>query len=120
MNPAAHIIAILFLSREQAHREHLKTKSYAAHVALGDFYTGIVDIADDFAETYQGLYGVLPDIPYLPASVGGIDVVLESHLATIENERQSLSENQDKPLQNIIDNACGLYASTLYKLRRFA
>ena len=42
------------------------------------------------------------------------------YLATIENERQSLSENQDKPLQNIIDNACGLYASTLYKLRRFA
>ena len=120
MNPAAHIIAILFLSREQAHREHLKTKSYAAHVALGDFYTGIVDIADDFAETYQGLYGVLPDIPYLPASAGNMDVVLESHLATIENDRQSLSENQDKPLQNIIYNACGLYASTLYKLRRFA
>ena len=120
MNPTAHIIAILFLSREQAHREHLKTKSYAQHVALGEFYEQIVGIADEFAETYQGLYGVLSDIPYLPASKGSIAAVLEWHLATIENDRQSLSENQDKPLQNIIDNACGLYASTLYKLRRFA
>ena len=119
MNPAANLIATLFLSREQAHREHLKTKSYAQHVALGDFYEQIVGIADEFAETYQGLYGVMSDIPYLPASKGSIDAVLESHLGTIERDRQSFGENQDKPLQNIIDTACGLYATTLYKLRRF-
>ena len=119
MNPAANLIATLFLSREQAHREHLKTKSYAQHVALGDFYGQIVGIADEFAETYQGLYGVLSDIHYLPASKGSIDAVLESHLGTIERYRQSFGENQDKPLQNIIDTACGLYATTLDKLRRF-
>ena len=41
------------------------------------------------------------------------------YLGTIERDRQSFGENQDKPLQNIIDTACGLYATTLYKLRRF-
>ena len=120
MKQALDIVSVMFLSREQAHREHLKTKSYAAHVALGDFYESVVGIADEFAEAYQGLYGALGDIPYRPADFGPIDDILEKHLNTIEQSRTALSEDQDKPLQNIIDTACGLYLSTLYKLRRFA
>ena len=33
MKEAARIVAILFVSRDQAHREHLKTRSYAQHMA---------------------------------------------------------------------------------------
>ena len=120
MKQALDIVSVMFLSREQAHREHLKTKSYAAHVALGDFYESVVSIADEFAEAYQGLYGALGDIPYRQADRGLIDDVLEQHLHVIEQARAALSEDQDKPLQNIIDTACDLYLSTLYKLRRFA
>lgn len=39
----ARLIAILFLSREVAHRAHLNTKSYAQHMALGSFYDDIID-----------------------------------------------------------------------------
>lgn len=42
----AQFIAILFLSRDIAHREHLRTKSYAQHGALGDFYDAIIGLTD--------------------------------------------------------------------------
>ena len=48
------LIALLFLAREIAHREHLKTRSFAAHMALNEFYTGIIENADAIAEAYQG------------------------------------------------------------------
>ena len=48
------LIAILFLAREIAHREHLKTRSFAAHMALNEFYNDIVERADAIAESYQG------------------------------------------------------------------
>jgi len=40
------------------HRLHLKIKgdgSYAAHKALGDFYSGLHDFADTLVEGYQGV-----------------------------------------------------------------
>lgn len=117
MKQAAEIISILFISREQAHREHLRTTSYAKHMALAAFYEGIVDIADEFAESFMGLYEPFSGIPYKMAKAGAIDDVLEGYMDSINELRESLDGQQDRPLQNIIDNACALYASTLYKLR---
>ena len=51
MNEAENLVSLMFLSREQAHRAHLKTKSYAQHVALGDFYDAVIGFADTFADT---------------------------------------------------------------------
>ena len=39
------LIAVLFLTREVAHRLHLKTKTYAHHMALGSLYEDVVEIA---------------------------------------------------------------------------
>lgn len=119
MNTAAELISLLFLSRDVAHREHLKTKSYAQHVALGNFYEAIVDLADAFAETYQGGYGIISDIPLAANKDAGkpIDDALEAHLAWVEKNRAAFSKPQDRPLQNIIDEICALYLRTLYKLR---
>ena len=113
-----NLIATLFLSRDIAHREHLKTTSYAAHVALGDFYDEIVELGDKLAETYQGRHGVV-DIPLLSAD-SDKDIVsqLESHLNAIEYMRQG-AVGDDSPLQNIVDEIVGCYLQTLYKLRRF-
>lgn len=120
MKQAQNIVSIMFLSREQAHRAHLKTKIYAQHMALGDFYESIIEIADEFAETFIGLHESIGDIPHRLPMKGEIDDVLESHLATIEAERTALDADGDKPLQNIIDTACGLYGRTLYKLRNLS
>ena len=45
----AYVVSTLFNARTNAHIAHLQTKSYARHIALGDFYDGVLDIADKFA-----------------------------------------------------------------------
>jgi hypothetical protein len=114
----ARLIAILFLSREVAHREHLNTKSYAQHVALGSFYDTIIDNADSIAEAYQGRHGLIGKIPMLTESdTGDIADILEKHLGMIEKLRYTAVEKTDTPIQNLIDTALETYLSTLYKLR---
>jgi len=111
------ILAILFLSRECTHREHLKTDSYAVHKALGTFYEEIIPLADSLAEAYQGRTGKnLTDIPYYSNPMKGtILVTLKKLLSKVEEERTSCCE-EDSTIQNIIDEIVSLYLSTIYKL----
>lgn len=115
---AGEFMGLLFLSRDVAHREHLKTKSYAAHKALQKFYEGVIDLADDFAESYQGRYNQLLEIPFLDnTSKGEIDEVLESHVNWISEHRADICPKTETAIHNIIDEIASLYYSTLYKLR---
>jgi midasin (ATPase involved in ribosome maturation) len=112
------LIALLFLGRDLAHREHLRTKSFSQHSALGSFYDSIVDIADSIAEAYQGRNGIIESIPMLNnEAVGPIDMVLEKQLDAIEKLRYTAVDRDDTAIQNLIDEAVALYLSTLYKLR---
>jgi len=114
---ASELAALLFLAREIAHRVHLHTDSYAKHKALDEFYNEIIDLADRFVEAYQGKYEILT-IPILPYdSVYDIPIIdtLEAQLVTIDSGRVFLPAYS--PLQNIVDEICGLYMSTLYKLK---
>ncbi len=54
MVQANEVLNKLFEMRDNTHIAHLQTKSYAEHKALNKFYDSIVDLADDFAEQYQG------------------------------------------------------------------
>ena len=77
----ARLIAIMFLSREVAHREHLNTKSFAQHMALGSFYDDIIDNADSIAEAYQGRHGLIGKIPMLTETDSGdIADILDSYV----------------------------------------
>jgi len=109
------LIGVLFMSRTYAHMAHLKTGSYAKHVALGEFYDGIVGLADTLAEASQGKWGKL-DIPYVELK-GDIDDpinALDTHLTMIDN----MQKRCDVPfIDNIIQEVQSLYSSTLYKLR---
>ena len=112
------LIAILFLSREIAHREHLRTQSYAQHIALNEFYDAIVGHADAIAEAYQGRHGIIKDIPILDNDLdGAIDDVLEKLLKMVEKIRYNAVDKADTAIQNLIDEAVAQYLSTLYKLR---
>lgn len=113
------LIAILFLSRDLAHRMHLKTTSYAQHMALGSFYDDIVGIADSLAEAYQGRHGIIDDIPLLKDDSNSDDPasVLQKHLDAVEKIRYTAVEKTDTAIQNIIDEAVAEYLSTLYKLK---
>ena len=115
------LIALLFLGREIAHREHLRTKSYAQHVALNTFYDEIIGIADSIAEAFQGRHGIIANIPMLTNDTqGAIDVVLEKQLAAIEKLRYTAVPKEETAIQNLIDGAVELYLSTLYKLRNLS
>lgn len=117
----ADFIGALFLARDVAHSVHLNTRSFAKHSALNSFYDDIVDLADKFAESYQGRHGLIGPISLLSAKkTTNIIEFLEDSLADIEKARFDICEKTDTPLQNIIDEIVGLYLSTLYKLKFLA
>ena len=118
---AAHLIGLLFLSRDYSHVQHLSTKSYAKHKALDEFYHEVIELADSFAEAYQGRHGLIGTIP-LQSAQKNSDIVsfLENQLAGIEEGRYEVCAKTDTPLQNIIDEIVGLFLSTLYKLKNLS
>lgn len=52
-------VEVLFAAQKRAHILHLKARSFAVHMALGELYTGLVEMIDEFVETAQGHYGIL-------------------------------------------------------------
>jgi hypothetical protein len=117
----AEFIGMLFVARDVTHSVHLNTRSYAKHKALQKFYESIIDLADGFAEAYQGRHGLIGPIP-LPGSKKTANVVefLQNQVTEIEACRFEVCEKSDTPLQNLIDGILELYLSTLYKLRFLA
>ena len=117
----ADFVGTLFLARDVAHSVHLNTRSFAKHSALNEFYDEIVELADKFAEAYQGRHGLIGPISLMSAKkTTNIIEFLEDSLADIEKMRYEMVEKTDTALQNIIDEIVGLYLSTLYKLKFLA
>lgn len=117
----ADFVGTLFLARDVAHSVHLNTRSFAKHSALNSFYDEIVDLADKFAEAYQGRHGLIGPISLMSAKkTTNVVEFLEDSLADIEKMRYEVVEKTDTALQNIIDEIVGLYLSTLYKLKFLA
>ena len=118
---AAEFVGLLFLARDVTHSVHLNTRSYAKHVALNIFYERVVGVADDFAEAYQGRYGLIGPISLMSAKkTGNIIEFLEDQMKEIESVRFDVVDKSDSALQQLIDNIIELYARTLYKLKFLA
>ena len=112
------LIGTLFLSREIAHREHLKTTSFAQHKTLEDFYNQVIETADSITEAYQGRNGII-DIPFVPNDYNGSIIdTLQGILDCIEGIRYTAVPQEDTAIQNLIDEAVALFLSTLYKLKQ--
>lgn len=121
MKKCADFIGMLFLARDVAHSVHLNTRSFSKHMALNTFYDEIVELADGFAEAYQGRRGLIGPISLMSAKkTTNIIEFLEDQLAEIEAMRYDVCDKTDTPLQNLIDGIIELYLSTLYKLRFLA
>ena len=117
----ADFVGLFFLARDVTHSVHLNTRSYAKHKALQKFYTNIIDLADSFAEAYQGRNGLVGPISLMSAKkTSNVIEFLENQLAEIESVRYDVCDKDDAPLQNLIDGIIELYLSTLYKLRFLA
>ena len=117
----AEFIGCMFLARDVAHSVHLNTRSFAKHKALGGFYDNVIDLADKFAEAYQGRHGLIGPISLHSArKTSNIVEFLEDNLKEIEDMRYKVCDKSDSALQNIIDEIVELYLTTLYKLKFLA
>jgi hypothetical protein len=121
MSTAADFVGTLFLARDVAHSVHLNTRSFSKHMALNTFYDSIIDLADAFAEAYQGRHGLIGPISLMSAKkTTNIIEFLETSLADIEEMRYKVVKKEDTSLQQLIDNIVELYLTTLYKLKFLA
>jgi Family of unknown function (DUF5856) len=115
---AGELIMRCFHARTAAHVLHLKTRSYAVHKALNDFYDAIVPLADSFAEAYQGDYGLIESYPSKVMNLPSDALDMLDELSTwIEQNRYKCCDEDDTYLQNIIDELIALIRSTQYKLK---
>ena len=118
---ACDFVGTLFLARDVAHSVHLNTRSYSKHKALRGFYDNVIDLADNFAEAYQGRHGLMGPITLQSAKkTTNIIDFLQNQLVEIEADRYKICDETDSAIQNIIDEIIALYLSTLYKLRFLA
>lgn len=113
---AAEFVLRCFHARTAAHLLHLKTRSFAEHKALNDFYDGIVPLVDEFAESYQGEEGLITG--YKPGFAIPTDALklLNDLDEWIEDNREGISCG-DSALGNLVDNVSALIDQTIYKLR---
>jgi hypothetical protein len=117
VNAAGELVGMLFGARNIAHTIHLKTTSFAEHKTLEDFYSGIIPLADNFAQQYMGRYNIRLDIPVVPNKYkGSISEVLRAQMEWIEGNRSAIAPRTETSLHNVIDEIVGLYQNILYQL----
>ncbi len=120
-NMIGQFIALLFLARDLAHREHFAIEgpgSYAGHKGLEEFYTKILPLADKLAEAYMGRTRQrIRDLPLLENEYQGtIAEILYQQREWLEANRYKVRPKEDTPIQNIIDEIIVQYLSTDYQL----
>lgn len=110
------LVARVFATRNAIHLGHWKTKSYAEHMALGDFYEALPDKIDDIVELYQGAFDKIGAVETEP--VVGKDLIkhLQAEARWINDNRETIS-GDICAIENQLDDLSGLYWTVLYKLR---
>lgn len=112
----------LFESREMAHMYHLQTKgngAFAAHLALGAYYEGVIELIDELVEVYQGQYDLVEGYEIIDTKeTNSKDKIayFNELVSYIKTERKVIS-NEDTHLHNIIDEIVALAYKTIYKLK---
>lgn len=114
-----NLIVTLFSARDMAHKLHLLTSSLSQHLALEEFYNGIVPLADELAEVAQGKGGLLTgllnsqtDVPFTCDPVT-FSKELNEYLDKLGHARVPASNG---PLNNIYDEIRALSRRMNYKL----
>jgi len=113
---APQFLGYLFSVRDQAHLAHLRVSgigAFSAHMALGEFYSGLTEFIDELTEVYQGMYGIIPIT--IPGStyVDGLTLVKGCREYIDQNRMKFCDESH---IQNIIDEIVALIDRTIYKL----
>ena len=110
------LLSTLFKARDVAQVHHWRTKSFAAHLALGELYDALVTFADTMAEMYMGKYGTNIVLPEGPNGFDQVDSVrfISQLDETLNGLREAIP--QDGFLLNTYDEIQGLVSQIKYKL----
>lgn len=116
-NKIKGFVSKLFEARQIAHAAHLQTNSFAEHKALNSFYDNLLDLADNFIETYQGQYGIISGYDSISSkNPDNIANYLSGFAEEVKNTRKNMEES-DTHLHNILDEIISLTYSTIYKIK---
>ena len=113
------LISRVFYARNLAHCEHWRAKgegSFAKHMALGEFYDGVIDTIDPLVEAYQGAFDLIKAIPVPEQTMGDSLKCLEADAKWIEANHEKISKG-NRAVGNLIDTLTAVYLSAIYKLR---
>lgn len=110
-------VGTLLHSATITHFMHLRTKSYAEHVALGAYYDEIVDLVDGVAEAIQGCYQEI--IEDYPTAFGNPTVEPLAYILSLKDFVATMRDKlpQESNIQNEVDAIATLIDSTAYKLK---
>jgi len=108
------LVSALFHARTQAHVFHFRTRSYATHKAMEQFYTAVIPLADQYAETYQGRYGLIKDFSIGPKLL--LNPLQASQYFHRLYTKVRNFKSKDTALRNIQDSIAQLVAQTIYML----
>jgi len=91
--------------------------SFAAHLALGDYYDEIGDRVDGLVESFQGRYGIIGG--FRPFTQFREDLEWIAYFQALRKyvETNRYNFTQDTYIQNQVDEVVSLIESTLYKLQ---
>lgn len=113
------LISEVFYARNVTHWQHWRAKgegSFAKHMALGEFYDGVIDALDPLVEAYQGAFDIVGTVPTPESTeIEPLDL-LEKQAAWIEENHEEIC-NGNRAIANLIDSLTGVYLSAIYKLR---
>lgn len=116
MNKYTEVVSILFNARTNMHIAHLQTKLYSAHKALDEYYNGVLDLADSFAESSQGTQGILTGYSLGTLALDPIPFI-ESTMGKLLDLRSQFDLKTEGHLIQLIDDMVELHTTTLYKLK---
>ncbi len=113
----AELIARCMDARTVAHFAHLRTRSYAQHMALGSFYDAIGAFADSFAECHMGVEGFIDSYPAIKPNpqASMLEYLPELHDWITKNRTDCAGGSTE--LANLIDEALAEIDRTFYKLK---
>lgn len=113
------LVGRVFATRNAVHLAHWKTKSFAQHSALGDFYDGLIGKIDAIVEMCQGAHGLIGAVSVPAVSPDKIAEHIADEAEWIAECRDDIADDVDA-IKNVIDDLVGLYLTTHYKLKHLS
>lgn len=114
------LVERVFATRNAVHLEHWRTKSFAAHSALGDLYDALIDGVDSVVEAHQGVFDLIK-VGALEKQPKVTDIIphLEEDLVWINKNRKAITSGLPA-IDNLLQELEDSYMRALYKLKHLS